>query len=72
MPPQPASAKPASAAEEEPIWIRRERERELQAKEGKDLPFGVYLLFSAFVAIAAVGVRCAASRCVQLLLSQCH
>lgn len=42
--------------EEEPVWVRRERERELMAKEGpKDLPFGVYLLFSAIVAIAAIG-----------------
>lgn len=43
------------AEEEEPIWVRRERERELQEKEGKDLPFGVYLIGSALVAIAAVG-----------------
>lgn len=42
--------------DDEPVWVRRERERELMAKEGsKDLPFGVYLLFSAIVAIAAIG-----------------
>lgn len=41
--------------EDEPIWVRREKERELQKKEGKDLPFAVYLLSSAIVAIAAVG-----------------
>ncbi|WPT14415.1 hypothetical protein PSENEW3_00000545 [Picochlorum sp. SENEW3] len=42
--------------DDEPVWVRRERERELMAKEGsKDLPFGVYLLFSAMVAIAAIG-----------------
>ena len=35
--------------------MRRERERELMKKEGSDLPFGVYLLASAIVAIAAVG-----------------
>lgn len=36
--------------------MRRERERELMKKEGGgDLPFGVYLLGSAIVAIAAVG-----------------
>lgn len=40
---------------EEPIWVRRERERELLKKEPGDLPFGVYLLSSAIVAIAAVG-----------------
>ena len=42
--------------DEEPIWVRRERERELMKKEGGgDLPFAVYLLGSAIVAIAAVG-----------------
>lgn len=36
--------------------MRRERERELMKKEGGgDLPFAVYLLASAIVAIAAVG-----------------
>ena len=35
--------------------MRRERERALDKQEGpKDLPFGLYLLFSAMVAIAAV------------------
>lgn len=54
----PATPKLASTdVEEEPIWVRRERERELLAKQGgiKELPFGVYLLLSAIVAIAAVG-----------------
>ncbi|KAK9819746.1 hypothetical protein WJX72_001856 [[Myrmecia] bisecta] len=41
--------------EEEPVWVRRERERELRAQGGVELPFGVYLLASAIVAIAAVG-----------------
>ena len=40
---------------EEPVWVRRERERELMKKEGGDLPFAFYLLSSAIVAIAAVG-----------------
>lgn len=42
--------------EEEPIWVRRERERAAQQAAGSsgDLPFGVYLLFSSFTAIAAV------------------
>jgi hypothetical protein len=40
--------------DDEPIWVRRERERELLAKQGAELPFGAYLLFSAIVAIAAV------------------
>lgn len=39
--------------EETPPWARKEKERELAALE-KDLPFGVYLLGSAIVAIAAV------------------
>ena len=39
-----------------PLLARRERERELQAVAPKELPFGVYLLFSVIVAIAAV--RC--------------
>jgi hypothetical protein len=46
---------PTTTTEEEPIWVRREREREIIAKEGKDLPFGLYLLLSSFVAIAAIG-----------------
>ncbi|KAG2501604.1 hypothetical protein HYH03_000109 [Edaphochlamys debaryana] len=42
--------------DELPPWVRREKERELQAKEGSGgLPWPLYLLFSIFVAIAAVG-----------------
>ena len=37
------------------MWVRREREREMMKNEAFDLPFGAYLLFSSFVAIAAVG-----------------
>jgi hypothetical protein len=45
--------------EEEPVWVQRERERKLQKEEGGgDLPFGAYLLFSAFTAIAAVRCGC--------------
>ena len=42
------------------MWVRRERERQLQKQEGgsRDLPFGLYLLFSSFTAIAAVNARC--------------
>ncbi|KAL3149065.1 hypothetical protein ABBQ32_001909 [Trebouxia sp. C0010 RCD-2024] len=40
--------------DELPPWARKEKERELAALE-KDLPFGVYLLGSAIVAIAATG-----------------
>jgi hypothetical protein len=35
--------------------VRREKEREARGAAGGGLPFGVYLLFSSFVAIAAVG-----------------
>ena len=52
--PAPKAAKPEPAVEDEPPWVRRERERELQAGAPQDLPFGVYLLFSVIVAIAAV------------------
>ncbi|KAK9839425.1 hypothetical protein WJX81_001400 [Elliptochloris bilobata] len=37
-----------------PIWARDEVERQ-EKEDGLDLPFGVYLLASAIVAIAAVG-----------------
>ena len=40
--------------EELPPWARNEKLRELTANDGGDLPFGVYLLGSAIVAIAAV------------------
>lgn len=55
---QPAAerAQQPAAEEEEPIWVRRERERQAQKEAGGsgELPFGAYLLFSAFTAIAAV------------------
>ena len=44
---------PATDAEEVPIWERREQEKKRQ-EETNDLPFGLYLLFSSFTAIAAV------------------
>ena len=49
--PEPSTTK----EEEAPLWVRREQEKELREKnqEGK-LPFGVYLLASAIIAIAAV------------------
>ena len=40
--------------EELPVWARREVVRQLENEDGLDLPFGVYLLASALVAIAAV------------------
>jgi hypothetical protein len=38
-----------------PPWARKEQERALAEKDGGGLPFGVYLLASAIVAIAATG-----------------
>lgn len=42
-----------AAEDEVPVWERREQDKKLK-EESKDLPFGLYLLFSSFVAIAAV------------------
>jgi hypothetical protein len=54
------------------VWVRREREREMIDQEGKDLPFGVYLLFSSFVAIAAVrGPRKSAMACKKIHALAC-
>ncbi|GLC40568.1 hypothetical protein PLESTB_000044000 [Pleodorina starrii] len=56
QPEQQSPPKPAVDNEELPPWIRREKERELQAQQGASgLPWGLYLLFSIFTAIAAVG-----------------
>ncbi|KAK9902255.1 hypothetical protein WJX75_009757 [Coccomyxa subellipsoidea] len=53
---QEGSGSEATKEEESlPPWIRGERERKLAETEGSDLPFPVYLLGSALVAIAAVG-----------------
>lgn len=43
------------APEELPIWVQREKMRELEAQAKPDLPWPLYLLFSTFVAIASVG-----------------
>jgi hypothetical protein len=47
-------AQTPEAAEEVPIWVQREQEAKRRAEGPQDLPFGVYLLFSSMVAIAAV------------------
>ncbi|WIA28192.1 hypothetical protein OEZ86_010755 [Tetradesmus obliquus] len=41
--------------EELPIWVQREKMRELNAQAKPDLPWPLYLLLSSFVAIASVG-----------------
>lgn len=38
-----------------PPWIRREKERKLQESAPQGLPWALFLLFSSFSAIAAVG-----------------
>lgn len=40
--------------EELPIWVQREKMRELEAQAKPDLPWPLYLLLSVLVAIAAV------------------
>ncbi|GFR47882.1 hypothetical protein Agub_g9692, partial [Astrephomene gubernaculifera] len=56
QPEQQPPPKPVAADEELPPWVRREKERELQSKLGPTgLPWPLYLLFSIFTAIAAVG-----------------
>jgi hypothetical protein len=42
------------AGEELPIWVQREKMRELEAQAKPDLPWPLYLLLSSFVAIASV------------------
>lgn len=62
-PPPPLPLAPAAPSttptetEDEPMWVRREKIKEAQANDPASggLSFGVYLLFSAIVAIAAVG-----------------
>lgn len=40
------------------MWVRREKEREMQAASGKkELPWPLYLVFSVLVAIASVSSR---------------
>lgn len=53
--PQSTNETKASATNDEPVWVRRERERELARTTKKDLPWGLYLLGSIIIAIAAVG-----------------
>lgn len=49
-----AGAESKVGGEEEPIWVKREREAAARAGEDKDLPYGVYLLFSSIIVIAVV------------------
>eukprot|EP00959_Pyramimonas_sp_CCMP1952_P140252 2934646-Pyramimonas_sp.AAC.1 len=38
--------------DEEPIWVRREREKKEQEGKPKELPYGLYLLLAAILGIA--------------------
>lgn len=47
-----------SKPEEDPLWVKREKQRELEAKQGsKGVPWPLYLVASVLVAIAAVSRR---------------
>jgi hypothetical protein len=39
---------------DDPVWIRREKDQKMREEKGSDLSFGLYLLLSTMVAIAAV------------------
>jgi len=66
------TSKPAAAEtpEEEPIWVKREREAKEKEGEPGELPYGVYLLFSSFVVIAVV--RSPSPQRSRLALCKCH
>jgi hypothetical protein len=50
--------------EDEPVWVRREKERELQAAGKGELPWPLYLVASVLVAIASVsGITSAVRSC---------
>lgn len=51
------------------MWVRREKERELQAAGKGELPWPLYLVASVLVAIASVSVCAAVDRV--LLCLQC-
>lgn len=53
---QKQPAPPSAEDDDLPPWVRREKERQLQAQEGSTgLSWPLLLLFSIFTAIAAVG-----------------
>lgn len=43
------------------MWVRREKERELQAAGKADLPWPLYLVFSVLVSIASVSASATAT-----------
>lgn len=47
---------PPPSEEDLPVWVRREKERELQAAGKGELPWPLYLVASVLVAIASVSV----------------
>ena len=59
--PSSTSSAPSTTQEEQeetPLWVRREQAKELnEQKQEGEIPFGVYLLASCIVAIAAVSQK---------------
>lgn len=56
-----------------PIWVRREKERELQAAGKAELPWPLYLVGSVLVAIASVsGSQVASPADSRLQQVSCH
>jgi hypothetical protein len=55
---------PPPSEEELPAWVRREKERELQAAGKADLPWPLYLVFSVLVSIASVSVLLVGGPCL--------
>jgi hypothetical protein len=51
--------------EDLPVWVRREKEREMQAAGKGEVPWPLYLVASVLVAIAAVSVMLLVSLCLQ-------
>ena len=50
-----APTEDASApVDDEPIWVKREREKKEQEGQPQDLPYGVYLLLASILGIAVV------------------
>mmetsp|Transcript_18932 Transcript_18932/g.56412 ORF Transcript_18932/g.56412 Transcript_18932/m.56412 type:complete len:178 (+) Transcript_18932:75-608(+) len=52
--PETKTNAPKPSPQDEPIWVRREREREA-AKKDQGVPWALYLVASVLIAIAAVG-----------------
>ena len=54
---EPCAGQADEDLDELPPWARKEKLQQLAKEAGPDLPFPVYLLASAIIAIAAVSLR---------------